>query len=88
MINQQELEAKIIELSLWSRGSFGKSCFYGQLLVDLSSFNWNKYDGLEQICRLRNLVARVFTIEITVKIIGYFERKLFHHHFESSRGPG
>ena len=57
MINQQELEAKIIELSLWSRGSFGKSCFYGQLLVDLSSFNWNKYDGLEQICRLRNLVA-------------------------------
>ena len=57
MINQQELEAKIIELSLWSRGSFGKSCFYGQLLVDLSSFNWNKYDGLEQICRLRNVVA-------------------------------
>ena len=63
MINQQELEAKIIELSLWSRGSFGKSCFYGQLLVDLSSFNWNKYDGLEQICRLRNLVAQVFVLE-------------------------
>ena len=67
MINQQELEAKIIELSLWSRGSFGKSCFYGQLLVDLSSFNWNKYDGLEQICRLRNLVAS-YSLFLTVLV--------------------
>ena len=67
MINQQELEAKIIELSLWSRGSFGKSCFYGQLLVDLSSFNWNKYDGLEQICRLRNLIASIASVELCLK---------------------
>ena len=29
------------------------SSFYGQLLVDLSSFDWNKYDGMEQMCRLR-----------------------------------
>ena len=67
MINQQELEAKIIELSLWSRGSFGKSCFYGQLLVDLSSFNWNKYDGLEQICRLRNLIASIASVKYCIK---------------------
>ena len=43
----------MIELSLWSKSSFGKSNFYGQLLIDLAGFNWNKYDGLEQMWRLR-----------------------------------
>ena len=52
-IGHQELEGKVIELSLWSKSSFGKGTFYGQILIDLASFNWNKYDGLEQMWRLR-----------------------------------